>query len=172
MHRSTLPAAVAYPLQALCYVAFCAVVGYFSSAPTYVHLQPGDALLKVSLQHAGERMQPCRERTAEELAKLAPNMRSAAVCPRERAPVRVDVALDDKPLLVATEPPRGLASDGASVLYRRAVIPAGAHRLRALLVDTPGPSTGWTLDRTVDVAAGRVLVLDFDAKAGGWILHP
>ena len=33
-----------YPLQALCYVAFIAVVGYFATSPPYVHLPEGQAL--------------------------------------------------------------------------------------------------------------------------------
>ena len=63
-----------YVAQALLYAAFAAVIGYFSTSPAYVHLPQGDALLKVSLTHAGVRKNACRERSAEELAKLAPNM--------------------------------------------------------------------------------------------------
>ena len=80
---------IGYPLQALCYAAFIAVVGYFATSPPYVHLPAGDALVKLSFQHAGERKEACRERTPEELAKLAPNMRAASVCARERVPVEV-----------------------------------------------------------------------------------
>jgi hypothetical protein len=81
--------ALRYGAQALLYAAFVAVIGYFSTSPPYRHLPAGDALLKLSLTHAGARKEACRERTADELAKLAPNMRAQSVCPRERAPVKV-----------------------------------------------------------------------------------
>ena len=48
--------------------------------------RPGEALVKLSFQHAGQRKEACRERSAEELAKLAPNMRAASRLPaRARA---------------------------------------------------------------------------------------
>ncbi len=57
-----------YGLQAVCYAAFMTVVGYFSTSPAYKHLPPGDAVVKLSFQHAGQRKEACRERSAEELA--------------------------------------------------------------------------------------------------------
>ena len=42
--------------------------------------------------------------SAEELAKLAPNMRVAQVCPRERSPVAVEVEMDGKPYGVQAQP--------------------------------------------------------------------
>ena len=35
---------VSYPLQAVCYAAFIAVVGYFATSPPYTHLPEGEAL--------------------------------------------------------------------------------------------------------------------------------
>jgi hypothetical protein len=157
-----------YPLQALCYAAFIAVVGTFATSPRYRHLEPGRAVVKLSFQHAGQLKQPCRERSAEELAKLAPNMRAASVCPRERANVEVDVAMDGKPLFTLVAPPSGLARDGASTVYRRFEVPAGAHSFVAKLKDSASGDFGYVQERAVDIPAGRVLVIDFDAKEGGW----
>jgi hypothetical protein len=168
MHRNP---AVSYPLQALCYAAFIAVVGYFSTSPAYVHLPPGEALVKLSLSHAGERREPCHERTPEELAKLAPNMRAATVCPRERVPVEVEVEIDGRPLFAATAPPSGLAKDGASTVYRRAAVPAGTHRFVARLRDSPAPGFGYVAERTVDLAPGRLLVIDFVRSEGGFVFR-
>src|SRR5262245_7174744 len=126
---------LSYPLQAVCYAAFVAVVGYFSTSPAYVHLPPGEALVKLSLQHAGQRKAACRERTPEELAKLAPNMRAAQVCERERAPVAVEVEMDGTLLFAVVAPPTGFARDGASTVYRRAAVPAGTHRFVAKMKD-------------------------------------
>jgi hypothetical protein len=163
--------ALSWTLQAVCYAAFVAVVGYFATSPPYEHLPAGQALVKVSFQHAGERKEACHERTPEELAKLAPNMRSASVCARERVPLEVAIDLDGKPLFVATLPPRGLAKDGAATVYHRVAVPAGSHRLVARMRDAPAPEFGHVAERTVDLAPGRVLVIDFDAKEGGWVFR-
>lgn len=171
MTQAHWPPAIAYPMQALCYVAFAAVVGYFSAAPAYVHLAPGTALVKVSLQHAGQRLAPCRERTPEELAKLAPNMRSASVCARERAPVRVRVSLDEKMLCDLVAAPSGLGHDGASTVYHRAVVPAGSYRLKATLVDDAAGKSAYTVERTIEVAPAQVLVLDFDGNDRRWVVR-
>lgn len=151
------------------YAAFIAALGYFSVAPTYRHLPPDTALLKVSLQHAGQRKEACRERSAEELAKLAPNMRAASECPRERAPVRIAVTLDDRTLVEATIPPSGLARDGSSTFYRRVELPSGRHRIVAKLGDAPQPGFQHVREAEVELAPGAILLLDFDAKAGGWV---
>jgi hypothetical protein len=162
---------VSYAGQALGYAAFCAALAYFSTSPPYEHLPPGAALVKVSLQHAGQRKAACHERSAEELAKLAPNMRAASVCPRERVPVAVAIELDGRPLVDVSVPPSGLAKDGSSTLYRRVEVPAGRHRVVAKLGDAPTPGYGHVRETTVDLAPGAILLIDFDAKEGGWIFR-
>ncbi len=171
MSAPALGTGVSYALQAVCYAAFMAVVGYFSTSPRYAHLPPGTAVVKLSFQHAGQRKEACRERSAEELAKLAPNMRAASVCPRERAPVNVDVRMDDQPLFAVVAAPAGLAKDGASTVYRRIAVPAGEHRFAARLTDTADGSGAIDATRSVDLKPGRVLVIDFDAKAGGFVFR-
>ena len=162
---------IAYPLQVVCYAAFIAVVGYFSASPAYVHLPAGQALVKLSFQHAGQRKEACRERSAEELAKLAPNMRAATVCPRERAPVEALIEMDGRPLFAVVAPPTGLSRDGASTVYRRAVVPAGAHSFVARMKDTAAGDFAYVRGRAVDLAPGRVLVIDFDPQEGGWVFR-
>ena len=154
---------VSYAGQALGYTAFIAALAYFSTSPPYRHLPPDTALVKVSLQHAGQRKEVCRERSAEELAKLAPNMRLATVCPRERVPVTVNIEL--------TVAPSGLARDGSSTLYRRVNVPAGEHRLVAKLGDAPTAGFNHVKDATVTLKPGEILLLDFDAKEGGWLFR-
>src|SRR5512139_1320136 len=143
---------LSYPLQAVCYGAFMAVVGYFATSPAYVHLPADEALVKLSFQHAGQRKEACRERSAEELAKLAPNMRVAQVCPRERSPVAVEIEMDGKPLFSVVAPPSGLSRDGASTVYRRIAIPAGAHRFVAKMKDSVDGDFNAVADRAIDLA--------------------
>ena len=160
-----------YPLQAVCYAAFIAVVGYFATSPPYTHLPPGDALVKLSVIHAGQRKEQCHERSPEELARLAPNMRAAIVCPRERAPVAIRIDMDGKPLFDVLAPPTGLSRDGASTVYRRIAVPAGEHHFAARLADTTEGVFGRVREVTLDLKPGRVLVIDFDAKEGGWVFR-
>lgn len=160
-----------YVAQAVLYAAFVAFIGYFSTSPRYTHLPPGEALLKLSFSHAGARKEPCRERTPEELAKLAPNMRAQTVCTRERVPVIVEVALDGAPLFRVVAPPSGLAKDGASTVYRRVPVVAGQHRISARLADGPDGAFNYRSDTTVDLTAGRVVVIDFDPTKGGFVFH-
>jgi hypothetical protein len=166
-----MKAALRYGAQALLYAAFVAVIGYFSTSPAYEHLAPGVALVKLSLTHAGARKEACRQRSAEELAKLAPNMRAQSVCPRERVPVTVEVTLDGAPLFHVVAPPSGFSKDGASTIYRRVPVAAGRHRIGARLADNPAGAFPFAHDATVDLAPGRVVVIDFDPAQGGFVFH-
>ena len=158
-------------LQIPAYAAFAAFVGYFSSQPAYRHLEPGQAVVKLSFTHAGELKVACRERTPEELAKLAPNMRAKLDCPRERSDVRVEIELDGRLIYAITERPSGLRHDLPSVVYRRMQVPAGRHRLRARMADTATGEFRHQAERVVELAPGRVLVIDFDAGRGGFLFR-
>ena len=155
-------------LQVPAYAAFAAFIGYFSSAPAYRHLDPGLAVVKLSFSHAGERKQECHTRSPEELAKLAPNMRAAQDCPRERSEVRVEIEMDGKPIYRTEARASGLRHDLPSTVYRRLEVPAGHHTFRARLSDTASGEFRHQGEASVDLAPGRVLVIDFVASRGGF----
>lgn len=154
--------------QALLYGLFALFVGYFSSAPRFQALAPDQALIKLSFVHHGEFVTPCRQRTAEELAKLAPNMRTPMDCPRARSPVRVEIDLDGAPLYRGVAAPSGLARDGAATVYRRFPVRAGEHRLAVRLNDNARVE-GFNFSRedTLKLQPAQVLVIDFSAEKGG-----
>ena len=162
---------VAWGLQAVLYGAFAATLGWFSTSPAFEPLPPGHALIRVSLNHAGQRKAACRTRTPEELAKLAPNMRAAEDCPRERAPVRVKVELDGKSVADIVAIPAGLSRDGASVAYRRIPVPAGTHRIRVALADDAAGTFDRVREEEMRLDPGRVLVVDFEPGKGGIVLR-
>ncbi|RPH64714.1 MAG: hypothetical protein EHM83_07780, partial [Burkholderiales bacterium] len=87
-----------YGGQGILYLLFAAFIGYFSTSPAYQHLAPDEALLRLSFRHPGQFATDCRQRSAEELAKLPPQLRAQMDCPRERSPVHVRVELDGKVL--------------------------------------------------------------------------
>ncbi|MCZ7565351.1 MAG: hypothetical protein M5U08_17520 [Burkholderiales bacterium] len=131
---------------------------------------PSDrALVRLSFSHGAQPIAPCRERSEEELAKLPPNMRVKTVCPRERSPVKVEIEMDGVPLYAITAAPAGLKRDGAATVYRRTPIPAGRHTFRARLADGPDGAFTYAAEQTVDLAPGKVLVIDFNAGKGGFV---
>ena len=123
-------------LKVVAYVAFLAVVGYFSAAPSYSLLDPEQSLLRISFSHAGERAEPCRKFSPEEIAKMAPNMRRALDCSRERVSLQLQVELDGNLLVDKALPPAGLSNDGASSVYLRIPVTPGQHVIVARLRDS------------------------------------
>jgi len=157
--------------QLALYVPLMALIGYFSSAPKFSPVGAQEALLRLSFIHAAQRKQPCRERSAEELAKLAPNMRAALDCPRERTPLLVELELDGKLVLRRVVPPLGFRGDGNATLYHRLPVPAGKHRIAVRLRERPGEGFDYVREETVELAPGRVLLIDFVATQGGFLFR-
>jgi hypothetical protein len=160
--------ALRFVAQLALYVPLMAILAYFSTEPRFSAVAPGEALVRVSFIHATQRKQACRERSAEELAKLAPNMRAALDCPRERSPLLVELELDGRMVLRREVQPAGLRRDGNAVVYQRMALPAGRHRIVARLRDRPEGDFNYLKDETVQLAAGRVLIIDFNAARGGF----
>lgn len=158
--------------QAVLYAAFIAAIGYFSASPAYRLRGPDEAVLKLSVSHAGRIKQPCRERSPEELARLAPNMRVPLDCPRERSPIEIALELDGRPLYRATVPPAGVARDGPSSVYRRFAVPAGRHRVSAGLKDHAALDTfNFIKEEQVVLTPGQVFVVDFNVQRGGFVFR-
>lgn len=158
--------------QALLYGLFALVIGVFSHWPSYRHLPPDTALIKLSLVHAGQPVGDCRPLTPDELARLPPNMRAPMKCPRERSPVTVELDIDGRPAARAEAPPSGLSRDGASAVYHRLPVDAGERLIQVRLRDdVRSEGFAYTLERRVTLAPAQVLVIDFDAEKGGITLQ-
>ena len=157
--------------QFLLYVPLMALIGYFSTQPRFSILGEDEALVRLSFIHAAERKEPCRTRSAEELAKLSPNMRAAQDCPRERAPVRIELEVDGKVVLRRDVPPSGLKNDGNATVYHRLPVPAGKHRVVARLSDRASGEFNYQKEGTVELAPGGVLLIDFVATKGGFVFR-
>jgi len=135
-----------------------------SHAPAYRPLEPGRSLVRLAVSHPGERLGACRERSAEELARMAPNLRAPLDCPRGRAAVQVRLELDGAPLVDETLAPGGLARDGMSTVYRRFEIGAGRHHLHVRVAERPdAPRARFERSLEVDLAPGQVLTVSLNA---------
>ena len=155
--------------QLALYAGFAFVVATFSRFPPYTRVDPGNAVVKLSFSHAGAHREPCRTLSPEELAALAPNMRSGVDCPRERVRVTVELEIDGERVYHAALSPSGLAGDGPSSVYERFEVPVGRHRIRVRLRDSVRES-GFDHESTTDVrlAARQSFVIDFRAELGGF----
>ena len=155
--------------QLALYAGFAVAVVTFSGYPPYVRVEPGDAVVKLSFSHAGALREPCRTLSPEELAALAPNMRTGVDCPRERVPVTVELEIDGERVYHAALSASGLANDGPSSVYERFVVSAGAHEIRVRLRDT-AREHGFDYEGTADVrlAPRQSFVIDFRAELGGF----
>jgi hypothetical protein len=164
--------ALRYLGQAAAYALFAAFIGYFAAAPAYTYRPPDMAEIKLSFSHGGQRKGGCRPLSAEEIAKLPPNMRRTQACPRERVPVLVEMEADGRLLYRDLLPPSGLASDGPSRAYRRFALAPGAHRLELRLRDSERAS-GFDYQRIIDVELRprQNLVVDFRPEAGGFVVR-
>jgi hypothetical protein len=157
--------------QLLLYLPLMALLGYFSTQPAFTHLPPDKALLRMSFSHAGELKEKCRQRSAEELTKLPPNMRAAQDCPRERSAVTIELDLDGEMIFSTSVAPTGLRRDGASTVYRRLEVPSGRHRIVARLRDRPGAAFNYRGDVALDLAPGGALLIDFNPAQGGFVFR-
>lgn len=154
-------------LQAAFYLPLMALIGYFSRAPAFTHLGADQALLRLSIAHAAERRHACRERSAQELAQLSPNMRAAQDCPRERAPVVLELEVDGRLQVRAELQPAGVQKDGLATFYHRMPLPAGEHRVVVRMRDRMQEGFNHVRDETLRLAGGDSLVIDFNASRGG-----
>ena len=160
-----------YLFQLALYVPLMALVGTLSSKPAFTHVPPEQALLRLSVVHAAQRKVECRTRTPEELAKLPPNMRAAQDCPRERAPLVVELELDGSVVYRRVAAPAGITKDGAASVYYRMLVPAGAHQVAARLRDGPGERFNFSKDARIELAPGGSLLIDFNAAQGGFMFR-
>ena len=167
-HAAARTTARAWLGQFVLYAAFAAAIGVFSQWPRYRPTGSGQALIKVSFVHTGKPVGDCRAQTADELARLPPNMRAPRLCPRERSPVQLTLDVNGQRLLQREAPPSGLKRDGASAMYAKLVVPAGEQRIAVTLSDdVRARDAGLKREAVLTLVPGQVLVIDYDAASGG-----
>ncbi len=149
-----------------------AAVATLASWPPYDQIPPDTAVIKLSFTHGSNREAECRRRTPEELAKLAPNMRKPIVCPRSRGNVYVELEIDGRMAYRASLKPSGVGGDGPARVYRRFLVPTGAHTIAARLRDTPrAEGFDYTDIANVALAPNQNFVIDFRSDANGFVFR-
>jgi hypothetical protein len=153
--------------QLLAYGAFVVVIAYLSSAPSYEHVNPEQAVLRLVISHATAKIGECRQLSPEEYAELPPNMRRATDCPRERHDLYIELLLDDKMLYRGAAPPTGLWRDGPSNVYRKFTVAPGMHQLLVRFRDS-GRDNGFDQERAeaIELRPGQNFVVGFRSATG------
>lgn len=165
-------ACVRFISQVLVLTVLFAAAAMISDWPRYRQLAPETAVIKLSFTRGSNRQADCRRRTAEELAKLPPNMRKPLDCPRGRGAIYVELDVDGRSMYRASLPPSGISGDGPSRVYQRFVVPAGAHAIVARMRDTPRME-GFDYVKSGDIvlSAEQNFVVDFRAEADGFVFR-
>lgn len=159
-----------YMLGGSAFLALLLAMAWFSAHPPWQSGQAGSGLLRLSFTHSGARN--CRDRTAEELEKLPPNMRASQLCDRRRQPVWMEFEIDNKVVKARSYSPSGLFGSGPSRIYERLVLPSGPHRVSLRMRDDPAV-VDFTHTSSFDIMleAGESIAVDFDAAADAFYLH-
>ena len=156
-------------VQLLTYAVFAACLVYLSASLSYDYSSADRTTVKLSLSHAADRVEPCIKLSPQEVAELAPNMRQAQRCERERLPLHVQLDIDGDVVVDLEAKPSGLWKDGPASIYERFEVPSGRHRVTVRLRDT-AREDGWDYSHTqeVDFPAGRYFTVTFRAESGGF----
>ncbi len=155
--------------QIIAYTFFMGFIAYFSSAPDWAHSRADEAMVKVSIRHPGKIVGECRNLSEAEMGRLSPNMKVIQECPRERSPVTLTIDMDGKVFFEKIAEPSGLQKDGVSTFYGRFNVPAGEHKIKAVLQDDANAAeSSYKLLETISLKPRQVLVIDFK---DGFILN-
>lgn len=161
--------AIKMVVQVAAYAAFAALIGALSAWPAYEYRPADVTVVKLSLSHAANRVEPCVTLTPKEVAELAPNMRQAQRCGRERLPLTIELEIDGQLLLRLEAPPSGLWNDGPASVYETFEVLPGEHTVTARLRDSARVN-GWDFSATTRATfePGRYFTVTFAPENGGF----
>jgi hypothetical protein len=153
--------ALAVAGQGLTWAALATLLGLFGQGPSFSPYDPGQALIKLSMAHLSERLEPCRQLSAAERAELPPTRRVSEVCGRERAPTRFELMLDEELLVAEAVEPAGLSNGGRSYYLKYHPVEPGRYTVTVRLADTPR-TAGFDLERelNLDLKAGESALIE------------
>lgn len=152
--------------------ALFAGVSIFANWPVYRQTPRGTAVVMLTFVHSAGRKGECRKLSAQEIAKLPPNMRRVEECARERRPLYIELDLDGRQVYRASLQPTGLSRDGPSKVYERFVLPTGAHEIAVRMRDS-ARTDGFDYEKAnrVALAEDQLLVIDFRSESGGFVFR-
>jgi len=146
--------------QVVIYFSLGLLMAYLSTSPTYRYADDEEVELKLVIRHSGLFIGECRPISDAEAGKLQPNMRVLQICPREKSPMKVSLAINDTPYHAGVIIPAGLHSDGILALYRRFILEAGNISVRMAIEN--GKDGLQVYEQVLDAQPADVLLLQYD----------
>ena len=158
--------------QLTAYGGFALLVGYLSAAPHYDYAAGDMASIKLSLSHATDRIEPCVQLSPAEVAKLAPNMRRAEQCERERVPLFIELEIDGEVVRSVEASPSGLWGDGPASIYERMEFGPGNHLVTVRMRDSRRDAGwGYIHSEQVTLQPGRYFTITFQSATGRFVFQ-
>ncbi len=134
--------------------------------------------LRLAWRWRSERVERCRRRSAEELARLPVHMRKAEVCERGLRPYALRVTVDGRSAALDTVRAAGAEADRPLSVFRRLPLAPGRYSVSvsfeavAVGSDTSRSATRTMgLDTTVVIAPRRVVLVTLDEDTGRLVIR-
>ncbi len=151
---------------------------------------PSEGMLRLAGRLVGARVKVCRDFTPEELAKVPKHMQlGGQTCEQSLLPYRLQVWIGDQLRIDDVVRPAGIRADRPLYVQHELLLNPGAYPLRVRFAPAPpmkGPATEaaqqalaqamgsaphFDLDLPMNLAAGRVFLLELDEPGRRWISH-
>jgi len=130
------------------------------------------ALLRLSWRAVGERVEKCRQATAEELAARPQHMRRVEICEGRLAPFELSVALDGENIYSGLIRAAGARQDRPTYVFREFEVSAGTHQLSVQFVPDLEESARapLVLDASITVEPRQILLVTHDSNTDQLII--
>jgi hypothetical protein len=153
-----------------------AILRMASFAPYTAERDVG-AIVRLAWRARGERVQDCRRRTADELAKLPAHMRQEEVCEGRILPYRLVVELDGTAAMNQLIHGAGAREDRPLYVFQDLVVSPGSHRVGVTFTREGAPSSDrttaagalttparLTLDTVLTLGSRRIVLVTYDEE--------
>jgi hypothetical protein len=135
------------------------------------------AIVRLAWRARGERVQDCRRRTPDELAKLPVHMRQEEVCEGRILPYRLVVEMDGTAAVNQLIHGAGAREDRPLYVFQDLVVSPGTHRIGVTFTREGAPPTDsttgagalttparLTLDTVLTLGSRRVVLVTYDEE--------
>jgi hypothetical protein len=142
------------------------------------------AIVRLAWRARGERVQDCRRRTPDELAKLPAHMRQEEVCEGRILPYRLVVEMDGAAAVNQLIHGAGAREDRPLYVFQDLVVSPGTHRIGVSFTREGAPpadsATGagalttparLTLDTVLALGPRRIVLVTYDEEREQLVVH-
>lgn len=163
----------------LCACAMVLAIGALSRVP-YEADGSAEALIRLAWRARGTRVEDCRTPTLEELHALPVHMRRDRICEGRVLPYRLEVRIDERPVLDQLVRAHGARADRPLYVYAELPVAPGRHSVNVRFVRQNGDDVGdvdehtpaeLSLDAELVLARKDIALVTYDAEARALVLR-